>query len=126
MTTGEEPQPATSALKNFESRGVTTPEGQTAETGRRLAELRLRDAEWRIRTRPRVGWTIIVLLIAQNALVGLTILIAALNGGLQSTAPVLIGISAATLGETAAIVQIVVKWLFSEIDYGPISEKRSN
>jgi hypothetical protein len=39
------------------------------------------------------------------------------HGGLRDLGPLVIRVTAAHRGETAAIVQIVVKWLFSEIDY---------
>lgn len=106
-------------VTKFNEQGVArqpTPDLPQVED---LAALRLKDVRWRIDTRPRVGWTIISLLIAQNVAVALGVAGAGITGQLRALVPLFLGISSATLVETAAIVQIVVRWLFSEIDYRP-------
>jgi|ERR1700686_5242174 len=90
---------------------------QSAQLAQSLSDLRIQDARWRLKARPRIGWTIIVLLIFQNVALVFGVGMAAINGGLKDLGPVIIGVTAATLTETAAIVQIVVKWLFSDINY---------
>lgn len=90
---------------------------QASETARALAELRIKDAQWRVKSRPRIGWVFIWLLICQNAVLVGGIATAAVSGELKDLTPIVIGVTAATLGETAAVVQIVVTWLFSDIDY---------
>ena len=105
-------------VSSFKEQGVAqqpTPALPRVET---LAGLRLKDVKWRIDTRPRVGWTIIWLLIGQNIAVALGLAGAGITGSLARLVPLFLGIASATLVETAAIVQIVVRWLFSEIDYG--------
>lgn len=104
----------------FVVRGVSVPTETArvaAEQTNRLQTLRVEDVAWRVKTRPRIGWTIIGLLLAQNFFLVVGILWAAIAGDLPAAGPVIIGVTAATLGETAVIVRIVVTWLFSEIDY---------
>lgn len=106
-------------VSNFNTQGVARQPTLDLTRVEDLAALRIKDVRWRIDTRPRVGWTIISLLIAQNVAVALGVAGAGITGQLPALVPLFLGIASATLVETAAIVQIVVKWLFSEIDYRP-------
>jgi len=82
-----------------------------------LYAIRIRDADWRVKARPKFGWALAGLLVAQN--VGLTGLIfwAATQSLLERLTPLIIGVTSGTLVETAAIIQIIVRWLFKDIDY---------
>lgn len=82
-----------------------------------VAELRAKDVRWRIESRGRIAWTLIVLLLVQNATVIGAGIGAAVEHSLASLSGFLIGITAGTLGETALIVQIIVRWLFADIEY---------
>jgi hypothetical protein len=96
---------------------LDTSAGVISEEAGQLAKLRVREIEGRIKARKNYARGFFGLLIAQN--VGLASFIGAEAGGghLASLAPLVIGIGSATLVETAAIVQIVVRWMFAEIDY---------
>lgn len=63
-------------------------------------------------------WGFSLLLLAQNAAVIGLVTYLAVTRALSEVSNFLIALTAGTLGETAVIVRIIVKWVFSDIDYG--------
>jgi hypothetical protein len=101
----------------FRTQDLTPPATPDAEAVQALAELRVQDYTWRVNTRPIMAWIFLGLLLVQNALVVVAIFVAGQYRLIGSLTPFFIGITTGTLAETAAIVQIVVRLLFKEIDY---------
>ena len=60
---------------------------------------------------------VIALLWIQNAALWTAIFMALWLRELQPLTPLILGITAATLGETAGLVYVVFHWLFTEFDY---------
>ena len=60
-----------------------------------------------------------VLLLVRNAAVVALVAYLAVAGRLPDASNFLIALTAGTMGETAVIVRIIVKWVFSDIDYAP-------
>jgi hypothetical protein len=101
----------------FDAGDIDLPESRVAKATADLAELEVKDAAWRLRARHHYGWIILALLILQNIVVfGLTAA-AGINGILPKIIPAVVAVTSATLLESAAIVQIIVKWLFKDITY---------
>jgi hypothetical protein len=111
------PYPTKEELGRFKNQGVIAGDDQAAQVGIDFSKLRHRDAEWRIKARPVVGGTFIVLLLLQNFLLAVLIGGLAIAGDLSHSATLISVVTASTFAETAVIVRIVVKWLFSDIDY---------
>jgi hypothetical protein len=105
-------------LENFtEVSTAREAEDRVALAEARVAELRVLDVDWRIKSRGPIAWTLIALLLLQNAAVVGAGVAAAAEHDLANLSGFLIGITAGTLGETALIVQIIVRWLFADIEY---------
>lgn len=88
-----------------------------SETYRFLLRLRVEDTEWRVWFRKRLGWILIGLLIIQNVVVFSIIIFALIFGKVADLEIVFGCLIAATLGETAYVVKIIVEWLFRDINY---------
>lgn len=82
-----------------------------------LEDLKVDDISWRLRNRENFRNFLIRLLVGQNIAVFLLVTTALFTNkitGLESVFATLVG---GTLLETAALIVIIVKWLFSEIPY---------
>jgi hypothetical protein len=88
-----------------------------AQTSVSLYRLQVEDTTWRVQARPRYGKAILGLLIAQNIVVFGLLTAAGVTGILPSIVPIVVAVTSATLVETAAVVQIIVTFLFREITY---------
>jgi hypothetical protein len=96
---------------------LSVRESQLSQYAVELAGHRVQEVKNRIAARKDYAKGFFLLLIAQNVLLTIFIGAEAQWGDLASLGPLVIGIGSATLIETAAIVQIVVRWMFAEIDY---------
>jgi hypothetical protein len=80
-------------------------------------DLKIEDINWRLKNRQKFQTFLIRLLVFQNVVVfglfGVGLIFNKLQG-LENAFTVLIG---GTLAETVALIQIIIKWLFSEIPY---------
>lgn len=79
--------------------------------------LKYTDIASRIKNRNRIGWTVIILLLLQNLLVFGLVGWAFYLGQLGQLQIILGTLLTGTLGETVMVVNIIVKWLFSDIKY---------
>lgn len=82
-----------------------------------LTEVQTKDYDWRIENRGKFGWAVINLLYLQNLAVFIIVGLAVWNKSLpelQAVFGILVG---ATLTETCLTVQIIFKWLFSDVEY---------
>lgn len=80
-------------------------------------ELRLKDIIWKLEHRAKLKTFLLWLLALQNITVFLLVLGALITntiGGLQLIFSTLV---AGTLGETASLVYIIAKWLFTDVKY---------
>ncbi|MFZ5391860.1 MAG: hypothetical protein ACOZAR_01565 [Patescibacteria group bacterium] len=82
-----------------------------------LFELRTEDIKWRLNNRSSYGKFFIDLLKWQNIIVFAILISAFIFGVLDKVGYVLSLIIAGTLIETMITARIIVKWIFSEIDY---------
>ena len=117
MAEGRDEAPSAAELAAFENEDLRAPAVREAHAEAALAEARTQDARWRIHARPFVCWGFSLLLLVQNAAVITLVAYLAAAGTLSGASNFLIALSAGTLGETAVIVRIIVKWVFSDIDY---------
>jgi hypothetical protein len=82
-----------------------------------LEKLKLKDINWRLKTRQKFKNFLIFLLVGQNlavfSLFGIALSLNRLSG-LENVFSVVIG---GTLVETTSLILIIIKWLFSEIPY---------
>lgn len=108
-------------LTQFEKEPFEVLEKKSKETETnhisRLFKLRENDIDWKVKKRPYFGWALILLFIAQNAVVFGLVVAAFINGTMESLEVVLGIIVTGTLAETAIGVNVIIKWLFSDIDY---------
>jgi hypothetical protein len=88
-------------------------------------DLKIEDINWRLKNRQQFQAFLIRLLVFQNIIVfslfGIGLVFNKLQG-LENAFTVLIG---GTLAETVALIQIIVKWLYSEIPYEKHSAVKS-
>lgn len=82
-----------------------------------LFKLRTNDIGWRLQNRPIYGKFFIELLKWQNMIVFGILVLAFLFGILDKIGYILSIIIAGTLVETMITARIIVRWLFSDIDY---------
>lgn len=82
-----------------------------------ILNLEVKDKQWKLGARPKLGIGLSILLLVQNALVFWFIFSAYNDARLEEAAIVISIICTATLVETAAIVQIMVRWIFSDMEY---------
>lgn len=80
-------------------------------------KLRRKDFKWRIKNRKSLTCALLNLLFIQNILIFGLLFYSAFRGQLKDLELLFSIIVPATLGETAFMVQIIVKFLFSEINY---------
>lgn len=98
---------------------------ETQKQNRKLIELNIQDIQWRLTTRKRFGWIILILLLCQNIAVFILVFVAYFRGDLDKLAIVFSVLVSATLGETVLVVKIIIEWLFRDINYS-ISNKSDN
>jgi hypothetical protein len=80
-------------------------------------ELRLNDIYWKLEHRGKLKTFLLRLLVAQNVVVFALVSLALWTNKMQELQLVFSTLVAATLGETASLVYIIAKWLFTDIQY---------
>jgi hypothetical protein len=95
----------------------TQPARPARDFDEREFDVQLDDYKWRLKARKIYGFLLIALLFIQNAYVGWLVCNAFVCNDLKNLSTVLGFIVNGTLIETAFIIRIIVKWLFSDIPY---------
>ncbi|MFW5702730.1 MAG: hypothetical protein ACOCXP_02065 [Candidatus Dojkabacteria bacterium] len=87
------------------------------EASEEFIDLQVEDYTWKIRSRKIYARVLTILLISQNILVFGLVVLAMINDQLQELQAIFAVLVAATLGETAFMVKVIIEWLFKDINY---------
>jgi hypothetical protein len=82
-----------------------------------LLETRLKDINWRVKTRANFGFAMLGLLFLQNAIVFGLVITAYFRNNLKELEIIFGILVPSTLLETAYAIKIIIEWLFKDIDY---------
>lgn len=94
----------------------------------RLSDFFEADISWKLRARKTYSIAFFIFLLLQNIFVyGFVFYIYQKGqGNFKNLQPILSAIILGTIGETIGVIQIMVKWIFSDIDYSkhPLNNQR--